>query len=391
MAYALVTKEEKYLLKPGKNVIGRSSVPVDGVSFVSIDSPLAAISRMQAFIDIAPNGDVWLSDCNSTNGTYLAVRDGDGLRLEANRYYQLSEGSRIVFGDVECTFVNLLDGQGNRQRQPEAGGNAADRVTDEVARQGSSTSIVKRGRTSIAATRPTEVVTGPLHQRSIPYLDDSAAASTTPARETESAVSSSSPNSSSAKRSRVESTRSAVVKSAQDSSAASQPLVICLSGMDGDERAAVAKRARQLKGKVSDDIVKANMLVVATPAVRTPKFIIAVGRSIPVVSSNDFCKENVDLDELRRRIVSLKMKHHTYSSAALEKIIFRSDPTPLLQSQEFNISALSSKSKSVAAEIIEMCGGKANRPKNSEGIRITDETLDTLYDAILRGRVPDGL
>ncbi|TPP46698.1 FHA domain family protein [Leishmania donovani] len=371
-AYALVANERQYPLQVGKNVVGRSSVPVEGVSFINLESPLAAISRMQAFVDIGANGDAWISDCNSTNGTFLSIRPGPGIRLEANRYYQLSPGCRIVFGDVVCTFETLSEAL-QAPEHPEHPLTSLSLPT----RKTESLGVIDAFTDSAAKTTPLRHPSkqANAHRSNVPYLDESGSLSREPAalRETVSTTKKAprrerrEPTAPSPplKRTKVESaapSSSLKVETAATAKAttaarahAARPHV-CLTGMDSDERAAVTKRVRELKGRVVDDITKANLLVVAAPPVRTPKFIVAVARGIPVVSVDYICNRRAALDDARHHIVGLKTDQHTYTAAELKKVIYRKDASPLLQGVSFNIAALSTKTKSVAAEIISSSG-----------------------------------
>ena len=63
----------------GRNVVGRCAAAVDVVSFINLDSPRSAISRMHAVLIIAPNNDAWVYDARSTNGTQIAVNSGLGV------------------------------------------------------------------------------------------------------------------------------------------------------------------------------------------------------------------------------------------------------------------------------------------------------------------------
>ncbi|KAK7197109.1 FHA domain/BRCA1 C Terminus (BRCT) domain/twin BRCT domain containing protein [Novymonas esmeraldas] len=389
-AYALVTQEKTHPLQVGKNVVGRSSVPVEGVSFINLESPQAAISRMQAFLDIGANGDAWISDCNSTNGTLLSIRPGPGIRLEANRYYQLSPGCRIVFGDVECTLEALSAAPSTPQAARRTPPSRPSRKTEPLgttARAEAQQQQQQQQRHS--ATRRSD----------LPYLDENGspslepgtsgdvAAPTRKAARRGGARAASGRAASAAKRTKAETPASPSAPPSPPPSIAAPH--VCLSGMDGEERAAVTKRVRELKGRVVDDITKANLLVVATPPVRTPKFIIAVARGIPVVSVQYMCSEKAELADVRKNIVGLKMDQHTYTAAALEKVIYRADASPLLLGVVVNVAALSSKTKAVAAEIITSSGGEVVRAKKGGGVALTDDQLDHLYDSILRGTVHD--
>jgi hypothetical protein len=423
MTYALIAKEKQYPLQVGKNVVGRSSVPVEGVSFINLESPLAAISRMQAFVDVAANGDAWISDCNSTNGTFLSIRPGPGIRLEANRYYQLTPGCRIVFGDVECTF-EMLGGTPHTPVQPTASLSSSSSATRLLRKTERLSATGAAGNNAGTAQQSKQRM--PLkecgdsngeHRGNIPYLDESGSPSqdqqssgpgASPAEGRRSSITGrgskrGSPASSTtpapAKKAKKEAvpstprTRSTTAKSPTPvaNNKAAGPPVVCLTGMDSDEKTAIAKRVRQLKGRVVDDITKANLLVVAAPPVRTPKLIIAVARGIPVVSANYICNDQAELEDARRHIVGLKTDQHTYTAAALEKVIFRKERQPLLQGVRINISALSTKTKAIATEIITGSGGMVLRAKTAGVLNVTDEQLDILYDSILRGKVPQSL
>ncbi|KPI88255.1 hypothetical protein ABL78_2679 [Leptomonas seymouri] len=412
VTYALVVGEKQYPLQIGKNVVGRSSVPVDGVSFINLESPLAAISRMQAFLDVAPNGDAWVSDCNSTNGTFISIRPGAGIRLEANRYYQLTPGCRVVFGDVECSFEVLCSSPHSCEQaaaSPACTATQSARKTERLGVNGASvefvdTTDVERGDKQKTIGR----VNVKVHRSDVPYLDDSNSLSpeysstvaAPPAEDNEEkavARSSrvSSPSPAPAKKAKRESARIPTNLRREKMKSPAQPVgpmagppLVCLSGMESDERTAVTKRVRQLKGRVVENISKANLLVVATPPVRTPKLIIAVARGIPVVPSKYICNDQAELEDARRHIVSLKTDQHTYTSAALEKVIYRKDNCPLLRGVRINVSALSSKTKNVAAEIITASGGEVTCANKGDILVVTDDQLDAFYDSILRGRVP---
>ncbi|KAG5468890.1 hypothetical protein CUR178_01726 [Leishmania enriettii] len=406
-AYALVAQEKQYPLQVGKNVIGRSSVPVEGVPFINLESPLSAISRMQAFLDIGANGDAWISDCNSTNGTFLSIRPGPGIRLEANRYYQLSPGCRIVFGDVACTFESL-SGASPTPESPARSLTSPSRFTRKTESLGAVGAFVESASKTTPARKPSKQIFA--HRRDLPYLEEGSSLSLVPTAP--------SARSATTKKTRRRSLpgptappqplKLSKVESATPSSAPelrvaptakgtpvtpslAAGLNVCLTGMDSDEREAIAKRVRQLKGRLVDDITKANLLVVATPPVRTPKLIAAVARGIPVVSVAYICSDSDKLDDARHHIVGLKTDRHTYTAAELRKVIYRKDTSPLLQGITFNIAALSSKTKKVAAEIIASSGGDVVRTKKGGGTVLTDALLDRLYDSILRGKVSDAL
>jgi hypothetical protein len=69
-------------LVEGRNIIGRSVQPIADPWFVHLESPRAAVSRAHAHIFVCANGDAWLEDCGSTNGTLVASGRGAALAAE---------------------------------------------------------------------------------------------------------------------------------------------------------------------------------------------------------------------------------------------------------------------------------------------------------------------
>jgi hypothetical protein len=114
--------QSRFSIQPGKtNWVGRSVVPVESSDFYFINlEPLTArrtnpaVSRMHAQIDVAPNGDAWIQDANSTNGTFLAQpRPVDSnpdhhllppMRLVPQRWYQLLDQTTVRLGNVLLRF-----------------------------------------------------------------------------------------------------------------------------------------------------------------------------------------------------------------------------------------------------------------------------------------------
>lgn len=396
--YALRDGTHLKRLLAGKNVVGRSAVPVEGVSFISVESPRAAVSRLQAIIEIAPNGDAWISDCNSTNGTFLAVNEGVGIRLEPSHHYQLQHGNRVVFGDVERTFVRCTGQEVVSLQQAEAASpstvalavRSPSTTTPATPSKSPATAAAKEEAAAVIKAPRSQRPSGsnapsPQERRTTPYLQDSEIALTSPTV--------------SRKRSRPSETETATRPSSRNESDAVAECgrgenghkletapIACLSGMDANQRRAVQKLLKQHGGRSVEEITKANLLVVPSPAVRTPKFIIAVGRGIPVVSVKYL--ESVSLGTIDPFIVPLKHGNHTYTAGQLRKAIFRTDQTPLLTGQRYTVSALPAKVKGVAEEIVEGCGGEVYRRRSgapAEAVELTESSLDSLYDRILRG------
>ncbi|KAH9577390.1 Forkhead-associated (FHA) domain [Trypanosoma melophagium] len=439
------------LLRVGSNIIGRSAIPItDGVSFISLESPRAAVSRMQAVIEVAKNGDAWLRDCNSTNGTFAAVGGGIGIRLEPERFYQLKPGTRITFGDVEVLFdynsPSPIDTQIRKNGIPHptpcspittctttpigvsnellhgSGGVSpiapskiiSSTITENVAEE-----LMKEGptpRTSKSRTTAEENkridLSDKLHadassggNESVPYLEESITTrkkrgrscddKTTPRKVVSSSLASSPPpvpptlhysNSSSSAAAAVPAVAESRRVTARVTPSLS-PRLACFSGMDGTERADAQKLARRLGWRVAEDILDADVLVVGRPVARTPKFLIAVGRGIPIVTE-DFLADG-DVSKLEKYVPSLSHGSHTYSAASLRNVIFRSNKTPLLQGASFHLGGLPPKVRNVAREVIIGCGGDTpRRQQQKETVALTEETLDSLYDSVLRGSAP---
>ncbi|EPY28496.1 hypothetical protein STCU_00529 [Strigomonas culicis] len=368
--YCLVDDDHTDPLHVGKNVVGRSAVDVEGVQFINIDSPRAAVSRMQAFIEVAPNGDAWITDCKSTNGTFLSVREGEGVRLEPNYYYQLTEGCHIVFGDVERRFVVLTKAELlKRQRDAKTPSPPRPQKVSLSPRETPpSQAQAPEARPSTGQGRNTVMT-------DVPYLQPVAG-----------------PSEKDRKRARSPSVeknsqqQKPVPSQTKVSFAVEGPLRVCISGMDEKERMETAKLIKKRRGKIEDDILEANLLIVNVPAVRTPKFIIAVARGIPIVSKKGFDAPDF-LEHVDRHIVSLKHDNRTYTSAVLTRVIFRANRKPALQHNSYNISALPQKVKSVADEVISGCGGTVFRRKADKGTLLTEKDLNDLYDTILSGRL----
>lgn len=486
--FALVNDQSQQvnLLSIGKNIIGRGNVELKGVSYVEISSPNCSVSRVQANIEICPNGDAWISDCNSTNGTFLAVHhegnssmadehatEGLGICLKEKYYYQLSDGCRITFGDVGRVFKRLLmpDDKDHHcserndsselqaavhsptEREKEgASENVAmkdtTRIGDAVPLRGPSSPVISRsvGSGSGYSSHSTEKTTGPrLSTHSeihLPYLakegttsadfssslDSSGPVTASSVLKNESthpmpvgrkrlsepqeisqkgvnqrssAASFVAPN---AKKLRLEEARQEGKKSTFLMSA-------CVSGMDASEREE-AKKVVQKFGKVVEDITKANVLIVRLPAVRTPKFIIAVGRGVPVVGI-DFLKHIASEEDRTKRqalcsrenllhhMASLSHGKTEYSSALLQASVIQRQSemdgsvgcSPILEGHTFSLQDLPTKIKDVAREVITGCGGKvlASRGKKAPVSGADQDTIITIHDESSVAELYDGI
>ena len=108
--YLIVPQDDQRTFRvnlcPGKFVVGRSQIEVDDRWFINLESPNCAVSRQHAELVLCHNGDAWVADLNSTNGSFLSIRstEGEGVRLEPGYKYQLSDGALIIFGEIEVRF-----------------------------------------------------------------------------------------------------------------------------------------------------------------------------------------------------------------------------------------------------------------------------------------------
>ena len=76
----------------GKILVGRTETN-------DIPIPDITVSKHHAFIRIDENGDCWLSDAGSTNGTKL-----NGRPLAQGFSRQLRDGDQLIFGEVPFVF-----------------------------------------------------------------------------------------------------------------------------------------------------------------------------------------------------------------------------------------------------------------------------------------------
>ncbi|KEG15458.1 hypothetical protein DQ04_00071260 [Trypanosoma grayi] len=405
-------------LRVGKNLIGRSCAHrVDGASFIGLESPNGAVSRLQAIVELAENGDAWISDCNSTNGTFVAVKEGLGIRLQPERFYQLKPGTRVTFGDAEMVFDDncvLSDACTRRSGVPAQtpcslstsfatlpGGACGERVgggdglrlsaalapsVDVAATEGLSAEVEAHANTT-AACDSHEGASGMStsgRNESTPYLDE---VRKNNRKKRSRSICDATPhgciNSST--------TASIVSPSPHPPPAAAAASVqrlrrVCYSGMDAEAKGRAQKVARRNGWCTTDSVLDADVLIVASPAARTPKFLVAVGRGIPVVT--EAFLEDGDVTRLEKYVPSLSHGPNAYSAEDLRKVVHRSCKTPLLQGMSFQLGALPPKARSVAREVITGCGGDTSRRQPQDTVHLTEESLDKLYDAVLRGERP---
>ncbi|KAF8276987.1 hypothetical protein BCY84_20497 [Trypanosoma cruzi cruzi] len=390
------TSGKRELLRPGKNVIGRSATvsSVDGVSFVSLESPSFTISRVQAVVEVASNGDAWISDCNSTNGTFLAISEGSGIRLDPHCFYQLKPGNRVILGDVEmrletgaCSTNEMGDQKGVMPSSALSSLNTSHPTNlsgahSEILCASNDTRVATTANVTTTIEKPSDAVkskaNGAALQKSHECLSGKCSndrVESAPYPEGSVFLG----------RKRIRSSSDITPPSGASKTVSSFLRVhwVCFSGMDGAEKADAQKLAKKLGWQTTDRIVDADILVVGSPVTRTPKFLIAVGRGIPVVTGN-FLKDG-DTAQLEKYVPALSHGSHTYSAASLRKVIFRECKKPILQGVSFQLGALPRKLRAVAREIILGCGGDIVRAQSTDALSLTEESLDSVYDSVLRG------
>ncbi|MCW5982336.1 MAG: FHA domain-containing protein [Bryobacteraceae bacterium] len=82
------------------------------------DVPIAddSVSRLHAEIVLSEGSRILLTDCRSSNGTFL-IRNG---KKETVQQAYVAPGDTLQFGGVTMPVADLLDAIRNRQKRPEA-------------------------------------------------------------------------------------------------------------------------------------------------------------------------------------------------------------------------------------------------------------------------------
>lgn len=446
-------------LYEGRNVIGRSPSAVEDVYFINLESPRSAISRLHAVILIASNGDVWISDARSTNGTQIAVRAGPGIVLEPEKWYQGVPGARITFGDVELTLV--VDD--TRSDASQCGGlNLAKKLSDQAAtaagvpqhmprtlsdlppsliraRSGSShnrgssqqgsisqpqglatsadqlaaallnqtESVVASGRNSGEDQRITlkskerlncdngsSAESNSALKKSVPYLQpadvDSIAAlvdsgskrGPTKQPRTEPPVPAADNVPPTKKAHRIESAKSDAVR-------------VVLSGFDSKEKEGLNKLVKERRGQVVDEITdaKVDLLVVKDPPTRTPKFLIAMGLGVPVVTSR-FLENAAPLADAAQYTPDLLHNGVRYTSKKLSMVTLATKQRKgathsggkkrnAFDGKMIFVSDAVGSAKAALVDVIKGCGGTIARKKGDDVTIVTD--VDEWYHKLLTG------
>lgn len=483
--YALLNAATSYPypLFEGRNVVGRSPTAIDDVFFINLESPRSAISRMHAVVIVVPNGDVWIYDAKSTNGTHVSVREGLGIMLEAERIYQLTPGTRILFGDVELTLVvddsneetselrtsvhaaaaaagvpshvprTLSDLPQNiflarsssapRLRSQSQGRSAlsapprmapgvvdsmpacppmsssADVCAAEAFADSNSFSEIQGTKSSNNAAqkqgispdaRPGGGSTGSnskgvggSNKKSVPYLLDSQP-ELAPGNDKSTPIKKPRPNSNCddeppAKSRRKQKNNDAAtaqkdVPVTTTSTAASsrwhENLKVCISGFDSQAKEVVEKLIKERKASIVNNVADCTVLLVKHPAPRTPKLLIAMGKGIPIVTSQ-FFEDTAPVDKASDYFPDLVHNTTKYVAKKLQHVcsLVKSkqerdgNRSGVLQGKSFFISDSVGDAKSVLTDVIKGCDGSISRRKCGDATIITN--VDDFYHELLTG------
>lgn len=476
-----------YHLFEGRNIIGRSPCAVDDAAFINLESPRSAISRMHAVIVVAPNGDIWVTDAKSTNGTCIALREGVGVAVQPDHWYQATPGSRILFGDLELSLVvddvsgnpgtgtpsdpvmaacvvgssptaNVSQGgslsaakirsyqaaaaagipehfprtlsdmplssvararSGSLQRRGAGSGNSAasGAVSGSPQQLHPLSSSVDRAAAELLATKSTSLPAQQLvpviacnAEAKAPYLEEKEV--TTAINESAVAHQTNTAKGKVAqKRPRSESVATKQ-GGADDANTKGEPeanmialppdsITVVLSGFDTKEKDVLGRLLRARRGKTVDEITdrRAQLLVVKEPAPRTPKFLIAMGLGIPIVTCA-FLEEQARLQQAPNYMPTLLHNGVKFTS---KKLLTVSESVRSMKPEKCGVfdgltfllsDAVPAASRTVLTDVIKGCGGSIlRRKKNPNGaddgeldagvISVADP--ETIYHALLTG------
>lgn len=165
-------------------------------------------------------------------------------------------------------------------------------------------------------------------------------------------------------------------------------LIVCFSGMREQERDKATARITILGARFRDDWDPAvNAVVVpASPAVRTPKVLMAIGRGALVLTC-DFLDSDAPFDDLERFVPAVQRT--AGKPVPGKRILQRIEEcrvSPALSGRAFTLTDVAAKSRAAAAEIIAACGGTVSRSKKvapPAAQHLDDESLQALYDEII--------
>lgn len=88
---------------PGRVVLGRNPDPIDGRHPVAAVSPGRELSRTHATIDVDEMSRICVTDLGTLNG--VTILDASPRQLIAGEPTLIDSGTRLLFGDVECTIT----------------------------------------------------------------------------------------------------------------------------------------------------------------------------------------------------------------------------------------------------------------------------------------------
>lgn len=333
--YGLRREGHIQYLSEGQNTIGRKKEGIGG-SFVKIGVLSVYVSREHAVILIGRNGDCWIKDCKTINGTVLAKNEGDGIQLEQNHYYQLSDGCRITFGNMEYTFfIEEKDSE------------AADLATNVIEKE-----------ENVLSPTTKKHIRSPVSSEKIP-CDSSIDEKTKKIR-------------------RVETLECTDMK-----------INACLSGMNPEQVDEAQGEIRRLGGTIVKTLENANLLVVYIPANRTPKLIAALALGLPVVGvealKNLKQRENITPQYFYDNFISLHFNGVNYSSESLREASLRNKDSLPLDGVEFSLTNLPQKRKEAAKEAITYSRGSVVRIRKNYTFVLNETLLERLYHSILTG------
>ncbi|CBH10320.1 hypothetical protein, conserved [Trypanosoma brucei gambiense DAL972] len=413
-------------LLTGENIIRRGAeIAVKGANVVCVGTTCINVSRTHAIIKLCENGEAWLRDCESTNGTFLHSDTGVSVRLEPGFFYQLKRGNHVTFGDLKLRFewdviavcggrVPVYDSNANLMDSSQGSGmNGAS--NDLLRLEGTVCSSICAS-CSLAGTDATPpmpvtltaasdektcavvsvqldcgVLCKPLCELEnvVPYLSESTGAGRKRSR---SVIKNTTDRLSKVKSlpssATVKSETTARGSRLNPKSKSKGRVKVCFSGMCGEATLAAKFLAKKHRWSIVDNVCMADLLIINHPPVRTPKFIIAVARGIPVVTEEFFACG--DMRQVRQFAPSLVHNNCTYDAGRLFQVITSNVGKPALLGRRFSLEKVPPAWRRTARNILTGCGAVVftKGTKRKSVISLTGATLTALYDDILRGKVP---
>jgi pSer/pThr/pTyr-binding forkhead associated (FHA) protein len=83
----------------GRHASSNQTRPNDLLDLSHLDANRRGVSRQHCQLE-RQSGSLFITDLNSTNGTYL-----NGTRLTAYKPYRLADGDRLILSTLHCTVV----------------------------------------------------------------------------------------------------------------------------------------------------------------------------------------------------------------------------------------------------------------------------------------------